>query len=123
MDEAIKRALECDRTIDITTTGRKSGQPRRIEIWFHHIDDECYITGLPGTPNWYTNMLAHPDFTFHLKQSVQADLPARATPVCDRARREAVITRICHNLGRDEKDIPTWVASSPLIHVVFKESS
>lgn len=122
MDDAIKQALEHDRTIDITTTGRKSGQPRRIEIWFHNIDGEYYITGLPGTPGWYANMLAHPDFTFHLKQSAQADLPATATPVRDPAQREAVLTRICRNLGRDEKDIPARVAGSPLIHVVFKEN-
>ncbi|MGH2983824.1 MAG: hypothetical protein ACRDK5_06185 [Solirubrobacterales bacterium] len=36
MDEAIERALENDRTIDITTLGRRSGEPRRIEIWMHH---------------------------------------------------------------------------------------
>lgn len=32
IDDAIKQALQRDLTIDITTTGRKTGQPRRIEI-------------------------------------------------------------------------------------------
>ena len=32
MEESTARALHNDRTIDITTTGRKSGTPRRIEI-------------------------------------------------------------------------------------------
>lgn len=31
MDERVKHALENDRTIDITTQGRNSGEPRRIE--------------------------------------------------------------------------------------------
>jgi hypothetical protein len=31
MDESIQQALERDRTIDITTTGRKTGQPRRTD--------------------------------------------------------------------------------------------
>ncbi len=33
MDPALEKALETDRVIDITTTGRKTGEPRRIEIW------------------------------------------------------------------------------------------
>ena len=43
MDEAVQRALEQDRTIDITTTGRKTGQTRRKEIWFHNIEGRLYI--------------------------------------------------------------------------------
>jgi hypothetical protein len=31
MDERVRQALASDRTIDITTTGRSSGLPRRIE--------------------------------------------------------------------------------------------
>ena len=48
MDDAIKHALETERTIDITTRGRQSGEPHRIEIWFHNLDGRLYITGLPG---------------------------------------------------------------------------
>ena len=35
MNAEVSRALEQDRTIDITTTGRKTGQLRKTEIWFH----------------------------------------------------------------------------------------
>ena len=80
MDEHIRNALEQDETIDITTTGRKSGQPRRTEIWFRRVRGRTYITGTPGPRDWYVNMLADPRFIFHLKESVQADLPARARP-------------------------------------------
>ena len=71
MDKEVKETLERDRTIDITTTGRKTGQPRRKEIWFHNLDGRLFITGTPGRRDWYANMLANPNFTFHLKQSVQ----------------------------------------------------
>lgn len=81
MTSTIEQALEHDRVIDITTIGRKTGEARRIEIWFHRIDGRLYITGTPGARSWYANLVANPDFTFHLKESVQADLPARATPV------------------------------------------
>ena len=91
MDDTITHALEQDRTIDITTTGRKTGQSRRIEIWFHNLDGDLYITGLPRPCNWYANFLAHPDFIFHLKETLQADLPARATPVVEPAERRIVL--------------------------------
>jgi deazaflavin-dependent oxidoreductase (nitroreductase family) len=78
MNEQVQQALRQDRVIDITTSGRKTGLPRRKEIWFHNVDDCLYITGTPGRPrDWLANLLAHPQFTFHLKESVQADLPAR----------------------------------------------
>ncbi|MCH7787607.1 MAG: nitroreductase family deazaflavin-dependent oxidoreductase, partial [Chloroflexi bacterium] len=76
MNEEIKNALKQDRTIDITTKGKKSGEPRRIEIWFHNIDGRIYITGTPGTRGWYANMIANPDFTFHLTRTAQPDIPS-----------------------------------------------
>src|SRR5262245_19016598 len=100
MDEKITQALKQDRTIDITTTVRKSGQPRRIEIWFHNLDDRLYITGSPGIRGWYANLRANSEFTFHLKESVQADLPAKARPILDEAERRAVMARITDKVGR-----------------------
>ena len=47
MDERIQRALSRGHRIDITTTGRKTGAPRRIEIVFHNIDGRIYISGIP----------------------------------------------------------------------------
>jgi hypothetical protein len=48
MEKQIKNALESDRLIDITTTGRTSGRGHRIEIGFHRVDGKVYISGLPG---------------------------------------------------------------------------
>ncbi len=116
MDEAVQRALERDRTIDITTTGRKTRQPRRKEIWFHNVEGHLYITGTPGRRDWYANLLAHPEFTFHLKQSVRADLPARATPILDQVRRRAILATIHQKLG-GQRDLAAWVEGSPLVEV------
>ena len=85
MEPRIRRALETERTIDITTTGRTTGRPRRIEMWFHNLDGRLYLTGTPGTRDWYANLQVHPAFTFHLKGAVRADLPARATAIVDPA--------------------------------------
>jgi deazaflavin-dependent oxidoreductase (nitroreductase family) len=116
MDERVQRALERDRTVDITTTGRKTGRPRRTELWFHNIDGRLYITGTPGRRDWYANLLAHPQFTFHLKQSVRADLPARATPILDRGRRRVILAAIHRKLG-GARDLEAWVEGSPLVEV------
>jgi hypothetical protein len=121
VDERIQRALENDRTIDITTTGRNSGQPRRIEIWMYRYDGRVFLSGSPGTRDWYANLLVDPGFTFHLKGSVQADLPAIAHPITDEARRREVIRGIREDLGRGHDREEDWVARSPLVEVEFRE--
>jgi deazaflavin-dependent oxidoreductase (nitroreductase family) len=120
MDEAVERALENDRTIDITTTGRKSGEPRRIEIWMHHFDGRTFISGQPGTRDWYANLRANPEFTFHLKGGAQADLAAVARPIEDEDERREVITRIFGGTGRSADEVESWVSGSPLVEVEFK---
>jgi deazaflavin-dependent oxidoreductase (nitroreductase family) len=117
MDEQVQHALEHDYLIDITTAGRKTGEPRRIEIRFHNIDGHLYITGRPPRPrDWYANLLTHPEFTFHLKQSVRVDLPARATPILDQGRRRTILAAIHQKLGRYQ-DIEAWIENSPLVAV------
>ena len=118
MDERVRAALANDRTIDITTIGRTSGLPRRIETWFYRVDDQIYLTGSPGRRDWYANLLANPAFTLHLKQRVAADLPARATPITDREERRAIFARILDDLGGTE-DLEVWLDGSPLMAVRF----
>jgi hypothetical protein len=120
MDARVRRALETERTIDITTTGRTSGRPRRIEMWFHNLDGELYLTGTPGTRDWYANLVAHPAFTFHLKGALRADLRARATPVLDSRRRRAILSRLLDRLGRAD-ELDAWIRGSPLVAVEILE--
>ena len=120
MDDRIQQALVHDQTIDITTTGRRSGEARRIEIWFHNIDGHIYITGRPGKRGWYANLRANPSFTFHLKGSVQADLAARATPITDAGQRRTIMRAVLDSLDRhDPAELDRWVAGSPLVEVTF----
>jgi deazaflavin-dependent oxidoreductase (nitroreductase family) len=119
LEEAVQRALENDRTIDITTTGRRSGQARRIEIWRYRYDGRTFLSGSPGTRDWYANLIANPEFTFHLKGSVQADLLAVARPITDEEERREVIAGILEDLGRGSGNLEEWVESSPLVEVEF----
>lgn len=123
MDEAVQRALENDRTIDITTTGRRSGEPRRLEIWRYRYDGRTFLSGSPGRRGWYANLVEKPEFTFHLKGSVQADLPAVARPITDDEERREVIAGILEDLGRGSGSLEEWVESSPLAEVEFSEQS
>jgi deazaflavin-dependent oxidoreductase (nitroreductase family) len=117
IDERIGRALSRGHTVDITTTGRQSGQPRRIEVVFHNIDGRLYISGLPRRErrSWLANLDADPTMTFHLKGPVKADLPARARILVDPAEREAVLRRIAQAWRRT--DVDTMVRWSPLVEV------
>ncbi len=120
MDETIRQALAKDRTIDITTNGRSSGLPRRIETWFYRVDDQIYLTGSPGRRDWYANLLTNPDFTFHLKQSASADLPARAATITNPDIRRAIFSRILGDLG-GARDLEAWMAGSPLMAITIDE--
>jgi deazaflavin-dependent oxidoreductase (nitroreductase family) len=116
MDDRIRRALSRGHLIDITTTGRQSGKPRRIEIVFHNFDGRIYISGMPGRRrSWLANLEAQPEFTFHLKGAVSADLPARARVITDAAERRAVLAKVAEAWRRDDVDV--MVDSSPLIEV------
>jgi hypothetical protein len=118
LDESILEALSQDTLVDITTTGRATGDARRLEIWFHYLQGHLYISGSPGTRGWYANLLARPDFTFHFKQSLVRDVPALATPITDPARRRDVIALMRATEKRMERsDVEAWVAGSPLVEV------
>lgn len=116
MSDDVRRALEQDRVIDITTTGRTSGQPRRIEIWYHNLGGRLYVTGRPGPRSWYANLVANPELTFHLKRSVQADLPARARPIIEADERREVLSKILERIQMAGQ-IEQWVEGAPLVEV------
>jgi deazaflavin-dependent oxidoreductase (nitroreductase family) len=119
INDAIDAALSRGHTIDITTIGRRSGRPRRIEIVFHNIGGRIYISGTPARNkrDWLLNLEANPDFTFHLKGRLKADLPAIARVIDDEAERREVLPYVARNWGRN--DLEQMVRYSPLIEVTF----
>ena len=121
MDESTRRALAQSGIIDITTTGRRSGQPRRIEIAYHAIGGRIYISGQPRPDrqrSWLFHLGADPRFTFHLKGGVTADLPATARIITDQAERREVLSHVARAWNRT--DLDTMVAHSPLIEVTIE---
>jgi deazaflavin-dependent oxidoreductase (nitroreductase family) len=120
--QRIAEALRRGGIIDITTTGRRSGQPRRIEIVFFNVEGRVYITGLPGSRAWMANLNADPHLTFHLKKGLTADLPATARAVSDEEERRAVLS-VALRAWRREDQLEAFLAGSPLIEVVFDDDT
>lgn len=118
LDEKVRAALARGGTIDITTVGRRSGRPRRIEIVFHNVDGKIYISGIPSPRrrSWLVNLEAHPAFTLHLKGAVRADLTAKARVIEDEAERRRILPHVARAWRRN--DLETMVRYSPLIEVV-----
>jgi deazaflavin-dependent oxidoreductase (nitroreductase family) len=117
-DDRLRRALSRGHRIDITTTGRRTGIGRRIELVFHNIDGRIYISGMPSRRKraWIYNLEADPRMTFHLK-SVGSDLAARARVITDISERRAILSEVARAWRRD--DVEVMVEASPLIEVMF----
>ena len=138
MREEVRQALGigpsstlAERTIDVTTTGRRSGQPRRIETVFYRFENDVFLSGIPAPrPRaWLLNLAAEPHFVFHLKHRVIADLPAIATIISEPAERRRILSQFVDEFNRrngPDSPWPTavlqeWVEGSPLVRVSFAE--
>jgi deazaflavin-dependent oxidoreductase (nitroreductase family) len=121
LPEPVRRALSHPGLIDITTTGRRTGEPRRIEIVYHVFDGRIYISGMPRARrrSWLANLEANPRMTVHLKRGPVADLPGTARVITDPEERHAVMARIIASAWHDQ-DLQTMVAQSPLIEVTVE---
>ena len=112
----VVRALRQSQIVDLTTTGRRTGSPRRIEIFLHSDDGRLYITGMPRadrTRDWIHNVNADPQVVIHLKQTVVADVPARARVVSDPDERRPLIEAAARRWRRT--DVEDMMRHSPLI--------
>lgn len=118
MDEATRSALERSQLIDMTTTGRRTGQPRRIEIALHSIDGRLYVSGMPRADRkraWILNLERDPQVTIGLKQTAHVDVPATARIIDDPVERRQVLERVAARWRRTDVDV--MVAHSPLIEL------
>lgn len=106
---------------DITTVGRKSGLPRRIEIYFHHFDGHYYLMGRPGPKrDWEANIEATPEFTLHLKRDLIEDVTVVGEPEPDADERGRILLRaLVENWDsppdRARAGLQRWVDEAPFI--------
>lgn len=110
--EAIGRV----RTIDITTTGRRSGQPVRIEIWWFRFENRFIITGTPGRRDWLANVRADPTMTAHVGD---VDLAATATEITDPEFKRRFFCDPETSWYRGQSGLDDLVERAPMIEVVL----
>jgi deazaflavin-dependent oxidoreductase (nitroreductase family) len=116
---AARAELADDPTVDITTTGRHSGVPRRIEIWMLDVDGRFFITGTPGRRDWLANLRADHSLVVHLKRRAHLDLAARATPVADDHTRRAVLEHLSATWYRSQESLDVLLATAPMVEIEF----
>jgi deazaflavin-dependent oxidoreductase (nitroreductase family) len=117
--EVVRAELSDGPIIDITTTGRRSGQPRRIEIWMLDVGGRFFITGTPGRRDWLANLGAAPGLVVHLKRHAPADFSARATVITDPELRRHVLTHPSAAWYRGRATVEELTAGSPMVEVTF----
>ncbi|WP_199423661.1 nitroreductase family deazaflavin-dependent oxidoreductase [Actinotalea solisilvae] len=117
MDDGTRSALHRSQVIDLTTTGRRTREPRRIEIYLHELDGRLFISGMPFPTKrqWLRNVEADPHVTIHLKRGLTADVPALARVVEDPVERRPLIEAAAARWGRDDVDL--MMEQSPLMEL------
>lgn len=106
--------LASQQTIDITTTGCRTGRSRRIEIWWFLVEDRFIITGTPGRRDWLANLRADPHLTVHVGDR---DIAATATPVTDVSFRRKVFTRPETSWYSSQAELDHLVANAPMVEI------
>ena len=91
----------------LTTTGRKSGQPRTVPLVYMTDGDDIVLVasqgGLPDDPQWYRNLVAEPDVTLQFGRSTR---PMRARTADPQER--AVLWPRLTTLYADFDSYATW---------------
>ena len=79
----------------LTTRGRKTGQPREIEIWFTANNGRYYIIAEYATSKWLQNLRAHPKVEVRVGDN---QFPATARVLSD--ERDGELVRTVQELSR-----------------------
>lgn len=106
--------LAATMTVDLTTVGRRTGNPSRIEIWWFHVEDRFIITGTPGKRDWLANVMANPAVIIH---APFGEFSGVATVVEDAGFRRRVFTDPRISWYRSQTELERLVAEAPMIEI------
>ena len=82
------RSYQDASTVELTTTGRKSGAPRTVTIWFV-IDEQGHLyvqSGKGGGTDWYRNLLQTPAVTLRIGELAMRGVAAPIDDAAETAR-------------------------------------
>jgi deazaflavin-dependent oxidoreductase (nitroreductase family) len=91
----------------LTTTGRTSGEPRTIEIWFAANGDSLYLlSGGGDRSHWVKNLLKHPEVSVRVGGR---DFAARGRIIADAAEQQTARSLVFDKYRtRDSDDLTGW---------------
>ena len=105
-------------TLLLTTTGRRTGEPRTSALIFgRHGEDYLVVAsmgGAPAHPQWYLNLTAHPQAEIQV-QARRLPVVARTASKEEKPALWAVVTGVWPNYdvyqSRTQRDIPVVILS------------
>jgi deazaflavin-dependent oxidoreductase (nitroreductase family) len=119
LDATLRAAIDKSQVIDLTTTGRRSGKARRIEIFIHNLGGQLVISGMPApgrTRAWLRNAADNPEVTLHYKgPHAVGDVNGTARAITDPVERRTLLEGVARNWGRN--DLEVMMEHSPLMVV------
>ena len=90
-------AVQNTREIEITVTGRKSGHPISLPVWFVHEGETLYLLPAKGTAtDWYNNLLKTPAIRLAARGK---SLTTSATSISDEALVREVVAKFRDKYG------------------------
>jgi deazaflavin-dependent oxidoreductase (nitroreductase family) len=103
-------------TLLLTTTGRKSGQPRTTPLIYAQDGDNYLVVaskgGAPAHPQWYRNLLAEPSAEIQIRGE-RMNVTARTAADDEKARLWGIVSGVWPNYdvyqSRTERPIPVVV--------------
>jgi deazaflavin-dependent oxidoreductase (nitroreductase family) len=96
-NDNLKDRLSRSREINITVTGRKSGRPISIPIWFVSEGDKLYLLPVQGSgTQWYKNALKNPSIRI---EAGGAQAQVKVVPITDPKQVASVVEKFRAKYG------------------------
>jgi deazaflavin-dependent oxidoreductase (nitroreductase family) len=104
----------------LTTIGRRSGRPHRIEIWFGMQDGRIYLlSGGRDRSDWVRNVMANPQITIEVGNEAHSGTARvlRAGTDMDRTARDLLVEKY-----REGDNLDEWGRTSLAVVIEFEDS-
>lgn len=120
LNQATTDYLKSTMTIDLTTIGRMSGEPRTIEIWWFHVEDRFVITGTPGPRDWLANVRQNPAIVI---TAPKGEFHGTAVEIDDPNFKRTVFTHPGIGWYQTQAQLEALIETAPMIEIHFNEAS
>ena len=105
----------------LTTRGRRTGQPHRIEIWFVAHDEGAYLLSDSDRSDWYRNLVADPSVTLEIAGESRRTTAAPVDPddPSNAIVRPAMVAK--YQAG-DAEDLDGWSRSAWVVRIEWSDA-